>query len=29
LSSHMGARYFKIEDLKADLLVDALREGQN
>ena len=28
LSSHMGARYFKIEDLRADLLVDALREGQ-
>jgi len=29
LSSHMGARYFKIEDLRADVLVDALREGQN
>ena len=28
LSSHMGARYFKIEDLRADTLVDALREGE-
>ena len=28
LSFHMGARYFKIEDLRADILVDALREGQ-
>ncbi|MEA3438479.1 MAG: putative cobaltochelatase [Thermodesulfobacteriota bacterium] len=27
LSVHMGARYFKIEDLEADVLVEVLREG--
>ncbi|HDZ91721.1 MAG TPA: putative cobaltochelatase [Deltaproteobacteria bacterium] len=28
LSFHMGASYFRIEDLRSDVLVDALREGQ-